>query len=207
MEDTMEDNNEINQNDQNEQNNQNTQLQPTNRPEISKWWILLSAILSLSLGFYFLRQPASAIITTIFYIAFAKIFSGISGLGLAFKKDLVTRKWNLAISIIDLLFGIFLISSTYLFATFTIMLPFILAAWAFTRGILVIVTSFKSKGINDKWWLGLISGIITLIAAIIIFQNPFLSLLEIMQITGIFMIVMGFAAGIQFIALLFTKKN
>ncbi len=190
-----------------QQNTSDTHLQRNNRPEISKWWILLSGTLSLFLGFYFLRQPASAILTAIYYIAFVKIIAGIGGLSLGFKKELVTRKWNLAISIIDLLFGIFLIASPYFFATFTIMLPFILAAWALTRGILVIVTSFKSKSINDKWWLGLISGIITLIAAVLIFQNPFLSLLEIMQILGIFMIIMGFAALIQFVALLFTKKD
>ncbi len=189
-----------------EENNQNFEI-PNNRQEISKWWILLSAMLSLCVGFYFYRQPASAILTSIYYIAFVKIISGIGGLGLAFRKNAHTRKWNLAISIIDLVFGMFLISSPYFFGTFAIILPFILSAWAFIRGILVILTSLKSKPVNEKWWLGIISGIVTLMAAILIFQNPFSSLLEIMQIVGLFMVVMGFAALIQFVAILFTKER
>lgn len=184
---------------------ENINSQETMQQKVSKWWILTSGLIFVFLGFYFYNQPAEAIVTLVYYIAFAKIISGGAGICSSIRKEPNIRKWNFAISIIDLLFGAFLLASPYFKITLVIFLPYMLAAWAFLRGILVIVTAFKTRGVNKHWFLTLIMGVITLIAGFVILSYPLFSFLGFMEMIGIFMIIMGISLVFQFFVLLFKK--
>ncbi len=189
-----------------EDNQNNTNLEVIKQNEISKWWILLSSVLFIALGILFVNSPVEALASLIYYIAFAKIISGAGGIAVSIRRSKEVRKWNFAISIVDLIFGLLLLASPYLKITLIIFLPYMLAAWAFVRGILVVTSSIKNKEEYKHWWLTLISGIISVIAGCMILAFPLLSLAVSMQIFGIFMIVMGASLICQFFVLLF-KKN
>ncbi len=175
--------------------------------KVSKWWVLLSGALFTILGIYFYNQPVEAIVSLVYYIAFAKILSGIAGLSVSFKHEAETRRWNLGISIIDLIFGVVLLSSPFLKITLVAFLPYLLAAWSFSRGILVIISAFKNKEQYKHWWLTALTGALSVIAGIFILAFPMLSILGFMQVTGIFMIIMGVSLLIQFVMLLFSKNK
>ncbi len=191
-----------------EENKNELQVQDDKQMQISKWWILLSGVIFTVLGTYFIGKPAEAISTFVFYIAFAKIIAGTAGLSVAFRKDVTNvRKWNLGISIIDLLFGCLLLASPYLKIALIIYLPFMLAAWAFVRGILVMIASVKNKSNFKHWWLNLLTGLLSVVAGIFIAINPAISLLAFMDVIAIFMIMMGISLLVQFAFLIFAKKN
>lgn len=183
------------------------QVSNFNQQQVSKWWILLSGILFTILGSYFFNKPVEALVYMVYYIAFAKIISGVSGLSVAFSKKEASRKWNFAISIVDLLFGVMLLASPYWKLTLIVIVPYMLAAWSITRGILVIISAFKTKETIPHFWLTLISGIFSVISCFIILAFPVVSTLAVMDIIGIFMIMMGISLLVQFVFLLFNKNK
>lgn len=191
--------------DDNQSTNQFPEL--PNSQQVSKWWVLLSGACFTLLGFYFFKSPIESIVTLVYYLAFAKIISGIAGLVVSFKKGENQRKYNLAISIIDLMFGLILLFSPILKIDLIIMLPFILAGWAFARGLLVCISSIKNKEVYKYYVLSFISGVISIIACFVIIAYPIATTLLTMEMIGIFFIIMGFSLLFQFLFLLFKKAE
>lgn len=77
-----------------------------------------------------------------------------------------------------------------------ITLIYVFAAYALIDGILTIIWSFRFRETRERWWLGLIEGIVDIIAGVIAFIFPTLAAVTLLfviaawaVITGIFEIV------------------
>lgn len=177
----------------------------TKGQKINKWWILASGIMFGILGYYFIKYPVDAIISTIFYFAFLGIFSGIFGIVAYCKKE--NEGTNLVLSIINLLFGILLLASGAMQATFLVMIPYMLAVWALIRGILIIVNVVQNKGLFKNWVLAVVGGALSIFACLIIIKFPIASTFTIELMLGILMIIAAISLIIEFFYLQFKKTK
>lgn len=174
---------------------------------LNKWVLLLSGILFTSIGISFLGSPSDALFIMILCLGFSKSISGIIGIITSIKKQIPTRKWGLLTGIIDLIFGIALISFEFFKIAIILVAPFIIAAWALCRGTVMIIRSIKIRNMYKFWIISFILGIISIIFAGIILSVPYLSLLGFVDSMCIFLIFMGISLIIQFILLLFTDNK
>ncbi|NDJ36468.1 MAG: HdeD family acid-resistance protein [Chloroflexi bacterium] len=51
-------------------------------------------------------------------------------------------------------------------------LVFMFAAYAVIDGVLSAITGFQARGTNDRWWLGIIEGIVGIVAGVLAFIWP-----------------------------------
>lgn len=177
----------------------------TKGQKINKWWILISGIMFGILGYFFIKYPVDAIISTVFYFAFIGIFSGIFGIIAYVKKT--SESTNLVLSIINLIFGILLLVSGAMQATFVIMIPYMLAVWALIRGILIIVNVVQNKALFKNWILAIIGGALSIFACMIIIQYPVISTFAVEFMLGILMIISAISLVVEFFYLQFKKNK
>lgn len=133
----------------------------------------LKGILAISFGIVVLIRP-NPLITSSLAISFGLLvlFSGIMIISGAFinKKTSPRWMWWLFEGILDLLFGAFFVFNPSMAKAFFLIF---LALWASIIGIIQIMTSFRMINYMDRWWLMLLSGVFSILFAILVFINPF----------------------------------
>ncbi|SNR75028.1 Uncharacterized membrane protein HdeD, DUF308 family [Lutibacter agarilyticus] len=168
------------------------------------WWlILLRGIILIVLGLYVLGNPIDALVALALYIGISLSITGIFEIGVALSLKSVNDNWgwNLAGGIIDLLFAIVLVSNPAITAA---VIPFIVGFWMMISGVIVFVNSLAIRKTEvPVWWLGLISGILTVIIGYFITSNIFVGAIAITVWIGIGFLI----AGIVNALLSFRLKN
>ncbi len=108
-------------------------------------WLILSSVFFGVAGVYCFIHPDMAMEAVALYIGFLIFFSGASQLLRYHATSGESRsRWQLVTAVLDLLFGGWLLlSGNYLLLVF--FLPFMLAAYVLTRGLLLFVFYFRAK--------------------------------------------------------------
>lgn len=138
------------------------------------WWLMtIKGILAIGFGIMMLVRK-NPMIKSSLAISFG-ILVIISGMliitgALLHRKFNPRWRWWLIEGLIDLLIGgIFVVQHKHAKAFFL----YFLAIWAFITAFIQIVTSFRMINYMDRWWSMLLTGIFSLLFAILIFFNPF----------------------------------
>jgi uncharacterized membrane protein HdeD (DUF308 family) len=97
------------------------------------------------------------------------------------------RSWLIE-GLIDLIIGAIFVIKPQLAKAFFL---YFLALWAFITAFIQIITSFRMINYMNRWWTMLITGIFSLVFAILIFINPFYAKYTLGIIIGISCIIFG----------------
>lgn len=171
--------------------------------QASKGLMILSGILYLLLGIFALNNPGEALVFFVYYIGFTTLFSGIMGMLIYFKAE--KNNGLLAMSIIDIIFGILFFVYNAIPVFVLIGLPFFVGIWSIVKGVTEFINSFRIRREGKSWILKMIWGILLVFAGVYFFIYPLVSTIVLVEYFGILLIVMGIASAIQGFMMFFTK--
>lgn len=171
----------------------------TVKTAIKNWWVhLLLGVLFIIMGIWVISTPISSYITLSIFFSVLMFLSGLFELIFAVgnTKNIDGWGWYLTAAIIDFIIGIILIS--YPGITIAV-LPFFVAFWVMFKGFSAIGVAIEMKHYKvGSWGWMLFMGIVAIILAIMIIDNPVLGGLSIVYLTafaffsiGIFRIALG----------------
>ena len=135
------------------------------------WWILLfKGLILILLSFYVFQYPVEALVGLALYIGVATLVTGIFIIMVSLSGPKEENwGWRLAGGIIDVIFGLILLSNPGISAA---VLPFVVGFWVMFSGVLMFVGSFTSRKEGDNgWWMNLIGGLLTIFVGFIITNN------------------------------------
>ncbi|HGA2660046.1 TPA: HdeD family acid-resistance protein [Streptococcus agalactiae] len=159
-----------------------------------KWFPLVGGIIALLAGFYLFINPVTVVATLGWFIALFIFIYGISNLVRYLQADSYHRSpWYLVQSILAIIFGIILLSSSAMSLSNTVMT--ILAYWLLVSGILRLLGGFQMQKINvpgAKSYKR--SAYIALILGIILLVQPTLSAAIIGRFVAFILIAIGASA-------------
>lgn len=164
------------------------------------WWLaLLKGGLLIILAFLIFRHPVSALVGVTIYIAITLLLTGITEIfaSVAAKELIPKWGWGLTGGIIDLIFGIILLSNPALSAA---IIPFVVGFWIIIYGVMTFVGSFAIKKTgNTLWWVETLLGLLAVIIGFSMTNNILAGVLAITYwmgfgflLAGIFNVSLGF---------------
>lgn len=155
------------------------------------WWIVLvTGILSILLGLLFLFWPGATILVIAVFFGVWLIVSGIVQLVQGFNNDLTTgqRVLSIIVGVLSIILGVLCFRGGIANGVYILSL-FVGFSFLF-RGIWQFIGGIQAKGVPGRGLL-IFSGVLGIIAGIIVLAVPFESLTVLALIAGIWLIIMG----------------
>lgn len=104
-------------------------------------------------------------------------------------NHLVQNRWLFALrGVLAILFGILAFIWP---GSSAVALVFLFGAYAVLDGILTIAASVRNRVNNDRWWMGLLEGIVDIAAGVIAFVFPTLAAITLVFVIAIWAIITG----------------
>ena len=153
--------------------------------------MLLKGIVLIILSIFVFKHPVGSLVGLATFIGVAVLLTGIILIIAAIMVREADENWGyrLAEGIIDLLFGIFLLSNPEATA---VALPFIVGFWVIVSGVTTFSSSFKAKKEGDNnWWLSLIGGILTVLIGWFVMTDFFAGAVAITIWLGLGLLMLG----------------
>ncbi len=153
------------------------------------WWtFLVKGILILIFGLFALFSPGAVLASLITYLGIVAALSGIFTIfGSIFSKGEGNMS-SLIEGVIYLLIGIlFIVSPAFILTS----LVYFVAIWALISGIMQIVYALKLRKVIENEWISILSGIVSVIFALILFFNVAASANAVVMVIGIFAVLIG----------------
>ena len=156
------------------------------------WWLMtLKGVLAISFGAIVLIKQypliKSSLAVSFGILLFASAILIITGAFLH-KKTNPRWVWWLVEGILDIIIGAFFVIKPDLAKAFFL---YFLALWACIIGLIQILTSFRMIAYMERWWFMLLSGIFSILFAVLIFINPFYAKYYLFTIIGVACIIFG----------------
>jgi uncharacterized membrane protein HdeD (DUF308 family) len=158
---------------------------------IKHWWVfLLRGLLFIAVGVYMISSPLKSYVALSFLFGLVIIVAGIAEAIHAYAHRYIAGQvLRFYIGVIDVLLGIILVANL---TVSMVVLPIILGAWFLFRG----VSLFTFAGLLRRpLWL-VLSGIITIIFALLVIFNPVFGAMTIVLWTAFAFIVIGIFNGL-----------
>lgn len=150
------------------------------------WWLLLiRGIFAVLFGLMAFAWPALTLVTLVFLYGAYAFVDGLTAIWFGFSS----RAWGvLFFGILGVIVGIY----TFFYPGVTaIALLYLIAAWAFVRGVFEIVTAIQlRKEISYEWAL-IVSGLVSIILGIVLVANPRAGALAMVVVIGAFALMFG----------------
>ncbi len=154
-----------------------------------KWWLLLvKGLLVLVLGLFAIFSPGAVLATFLLYIGIVALFGGVFTIiaTIISKNDKMSGMLE---GLLYLIIGIlFLWSPVFVVAS----LVYFIAIWAFISGVMQIVYAIKLRKTISNEWISIVSGIISIVFALILFFNVIESSNAVVMTVGVFAVISGF---------------
>ncbi|MGT2924058.1 HdeD family acid-resistance protein [Streptococcus caviae] len=166
-----------------------------------KWFTLTSGVLTLLIGFWIFAHPLVVTASIGWLLALVIFFVGITGFIDYMSRPSEERNgWNLLQSIISIIFGFILLTSS-IFSLTTAVIT-IAAYWTLVIGILRIVSAYRLRkmGFPDSKRL-FISGIFAVLLGLILLGQPLLSSAIIGRFVALLLIAIGISSIFVFLRL------
>lgn len=115
------------------------------------------------------------------------------------ENNISLSRWLIGLrGVLAIIFGVL----AYLWPGLTaIALVFMFGAYAVFDGVITLAASFRSRATNSRWWLGLLEGIVSIIAGIVAFVYPTPTAIALVFVIAIWAVITGIleiAAAIRF---------
>lgn len=168
------------------------QVMTTMKSAIKHWYLsLIVGVLFILLGFWILRTPVEAYITLALLFSISFFINGIFEIifSISNRKELNSWGWFLATGIIDLIFGIWLMSAPQLSIA---VLPLYIGFILLFRSVSAIGFSFEIKSYGSKNWGWLLAlGILGILFSFIMIWNPIIGGITIIFWTAMAFLIYG----------------
>lgn len=165
---------------------------------VSRGWVMFTGILFTVLGFYVFSQPESAIVMVAWYIAITKAIAGVLGIYAFLRTNDENKKWDLFISIIDLVAAaILILSNSFDNISIGDVIPYIIGLWLIVRGGFMAYSNFLARDSAEKWWLGALIGVGFVVGGLVLLIYPFASTVQLTHYLGFALIIIGILALLQ----------
>ena len=139
----------------------------------ANWWIFaLTGLLLIGLGLWAFRNPGEAFLGLTIYFAALILFNGVGSLifALTNRAHLPGWSWLMSISIIEIIFGFFLLNSP-LFAAQA--LVFFVGIWLLLRGGATVANAFVLRHLGYRHWgWTLVLGLLGFALAALVLADP-----------------------------------
>lgn len=148
-----------------------------------------SGLVTVIIGVILVLMPGTALATILRFVGIILIIMGVFGLISGMKEGSEASQGEKAISLVAVIAGAFVL----LFPGFVVSLfPLIAAAVIILNGISNLLKSIDAKKSGDSGWTAMcILSIVTIIAGIIVFRNPFSATRTLVRIIGAILIYNG----------------
>jgi uncharacterized membrane protein HdeD (DUF308 family) len=156
------------------------------------WWLMtLKGALAIGFGIVvlILQYPFVKRSLTVSF-GILVVASGILILIGAFlhKKSSPRWAWWLGEAIVDLVIGTFFILKPFYAGAFFL---YFLGMWAFITGLIQVVTSLRLRMYMDNWWVLILTGLFSIVFAVLIYIDPFGSSIAKVTLIGFSTIIFG----------------
>ena len=163
--------------------------------KINYWWIpVLTGVFLIALSIFFISKPVSAFLG--FTVLFGWMIFTDGGMNLIFairnRKIFDSWIWHLLIGIFEILVGVVLLFQPQISAESLLIFA---GFWLMYSAVSKMSYAFvlKKSGVQ-KWWITLISGIITSVFAFFITANPIFGILGIVYLVSLTILISGITA-------------
>jgi len=171
---------------------------------IKNWWVhLLLGVLFIIMGIWVMSTPISSYLSLSIFFSVLMFISGLSELIFAISnsRNIDGWGWYLTAAIIDFVVGVILISDPAITA---VILPYFVAFWIMFKGFSAIGVAIEMRHYKvGVWGWMLFFGIVAIIFAFMIIDNPAIGGLSIVYLTAFAF----FSIGIFRIALALKLKG
>lgn len=166
-----------------------------------KWWIvLLQGILLIILSIYIFKNPTEVLAGISLWFGIIVILSGVIGIITWIFSDALEREgMSLLWSIFTAGFGVLLLN--HLLATMKT-LTLVFSFWMLISGMKLIQSGWTLKAKSSLGWVMILLGILSVVAAVMIFFNIGLGAIGISTVLGLQVLF----TGIALVLLSFAKK-
>jgi uncharacterized membrane protein HdeD (DUF308 family) len=128
-------------------------------------WLMITGVLSIAAGAVAIAVPPIASVTMTIFIGWLLVFSGVLMGVAAFRAESDTPRWIRVLNAaLNLLVGLYVVIFPL---SGTITLTFLLAAWFFASGVLLVWGAWHVAGTPEAWLMGF-NGVLSLILGILI---------------------------------------
>lgn len=161
------------------------------------FWRMCIGIIMTILGFYIIFNPLTSLIALALYIGIAFIVAGVGYIVTSFSYQ---SGWELFVGILDIFIGIIFVTNL---GVTVATLPIIFAIWCLAIGVIQAVGAYRLHQMQLPWVWSLALGAIGVLFAFLILAYPFIGVLTISSIMGIYVIIYGIFSVMEY----FFVKN
>src|SRR5579885_2808277 len=165
------------------------------------WWLtLIRSLVIILFGIAAVLRPGTTLLFFIYLFGAFAIVEGAIAIATAIEDRRVYKNWwaLLLSGIAGIILGILVFSWP---GITSLILFYIVAAWALMAGIMAIVSAFSRFTLPGLDWPLVVSGVVLIILGLIMADHPVRSILSIMWVLGIAAIIYGvllFVRAFQF---------
>jgi uncharacterized membrane protein HdeD (DUF308 family) len=160
---------------------------------LERRWIVTAAIVAIVLGLFILFRPGSGLVTVAITFGIYLIVLGASRFALAVTGSDLTTGWRWLNGILGVIVAAAGISCLVNLARSLVVLGFTLGIGLLVSGIAELAEGDSAK-VGRPTWLRITSGVVSIIAGIIMLIVPFVSVGLIVLLGGIVLIGVGIGA-------------
>lgn len=169
--------------------------------KVARWSSLILGILAIALGILVILNPVEATISIVTMLGIILLVAGVIKIVQYVKTDIFHFGSFLVTAILDIILGLLVLWNVL---DSTIAFTYLVGFWVIAQGITQIAGSIDLKRFGiSTWWLGLIGGILGIVAGFILLVNPALSFVYVTTFVAIYL----FYAAFFLISLFFTLGN
>ena len=163
---------------------------------LERRWIVTAAIVAIVLGLFILFRPSSGLVTVAITFGIYLVVLGASRFALAVTGSDLTTGWRWLNGILGVIVVAAGVSCLINLARSLVVLGFTLGIGLLVSGIAELAEGDSAK-VGRPTWLRITSGVVSIIAGIIMLVVPFVSVGLIILIGGIVLIGVGIGALIS----------
>ena len=156
------------------------------------FWRMCIGIIMTILGFFIILNPLASLLALVLYIGIAFIIAGIGYIVTSFSFQ---SGWELFVGILDVFIGIIFVTNLGITAA---TLPIIFAIGCLSIGVIQSVGAYRLHQIQLPWVWSLATGIIGILFSFLILAYPFIGVLTISTIIGLYVIVYGIFSVMEY---------
>lgn len=162
---------------------------------------IILGVLMIFFGISMMCTPLATFLSAGYFLGIMMFVYGIAGIIRAFQKQ--SHIFETISSVLAVIVGFIALIRPGSTLVLDGMIVYMAAFWFVLRGALAIALAFEMKGIESKWWLGLIIGILSIVVGIYSFAHPMFMAVA----TGILIGVYFMDGGIDMIVAAVTVKK
>lgn len=161
-----------------------------------KWFTAISGFSALIYGLFLLKYPLSSIATIAWLIALIILMTGITSLIEYFANAQYRSRWQLVQSVVSIIFGLILLSSSVFSLTTAFMT--IIAYWVLLSGIIRLLTSIRLRQAGyPRYAINYSGAVLTILFGLVLLGAPLFSA----SLIGIFVASFFVLVGLSLILL------